>query len=115
MQAPTIPELLQVAIVLQALEQAWTDSLPQDPPQRHEEGGWVYLNTTSGTISIQRASAGSQAMLDLSNPPVMPDAFVVATFHTHPNPSSEGWQPGPSAEDTASACLLGRAMLDSCR
>jgi len=26
---------------------------------------------------------------------------VVGKFHTHPNPSSEGWNPGPSAADRA--------------
>jgi hypothetical protein len=31
----------------------------------------------------------------------------VATFHTHPNPASEGWQTGPSESDTNSAWILG--------
>ena len=28
-------------VVLQALEQAWNDSLPGNAVQRHEEGGWI--------------------------------------------------------------------------
>ncbi|HZU34557.1 MAG TPA: hypothetical protein VFA18_01540, partial [Gemmataceae bacterium] len=89
-------------MVQQALEQAWNDSLPGDPVQRHEEGGWLYLDTTSGTMLVRRAPAGSQATLDLSTPPHVAGAVVVATFHTHPNPSAEGWDPGPSAADTHS-------------
>ena len=41
--------------------------------------------------------AGSQYLSQL------PDSVVAATFHTHPNPSGEGWEPGPSAADTQSA------------
>jgi hypothetical protein len=33
--------------------------------------------------------------------------YLVATFHTHPNPSTEGWYPGPSVEDSRSAWFLG--------
>src|SRR5262245_16124158 len=111
MQAPTISELLNEPIVQQVLEQAWTDSLPHDPAQRHEEGGWIYFDTTTGAISVQRAPAGARAALDLTSPPVVPGSVVVATFHTHPNPSAEGWEPGPSAADTQSAWLLGVPCL----
>ncbi len=111
MQAPTAAELSNDPTVQQALEQSWVDSLPADPARRHEEGGWVYLDTTTGTISVRRAPAGSQAVLDLNTPPIVPGSVVVATFHTHPNPSSEGWTPGPSAADTQSAWLLGVPCL----
>jgi proteasome lid subunit RPN8/RPN11 len=60
---------------------------------------------------VRRAPAGAQAALDLSAPPVVAGAVVVATFHTHPNPSAEGWKPGPSAADTQSAWLLGVPCL----
>ncbi len=50
-------------------------------------------------------------MLDLSTPPLVPDSVVVATFHTHPNPSAEGWEPGPSAADTQSAWIFGVPCL----
>jgi len=111
MQPPTIMELLQDATVLQALEDAWSDSAVDDPARRHEEGGWVYVDTTSGATAIRRAPAGGQALLDLTTPPVVPGSMVVATFHTHPNPSAEGWDPGPSAADTHSAWILGVPCL----
>ncbi|MBW3597318.1 MAG: hypothetical protein KY475_08590 [Planctomycetes bacterium] len=107
MQAPTADELLREPAVQEALEQAWIDSLADDPLRRHEEGGWVYLNTTTGSIGIRRAPVGGQAFLDLSSPPILPDAVVVATFHTHPNPSAEGWESGPSTADTQSAWGFG--------
>jgi hypothetical protein len=110
-QAPTSIELLNEPIVQQALEEAWADSLPRDPAQRHEEGGWVYMDPLSGAIVTRRAPAGSLAMLDLNSPSVVSGSVVVATFHTHPNPSAEGWAPGPSDEDTESAWLLGVPCL----
>jgi hypothetical protein len=111
MQAPTAADLLNELVVQQALEQAWNDSHPGDPVRRHEEGGWIYMDTTTGRVTVRRAAAGAQAELDLSAPPVVPGAVVVATFHTHPNPSAEGWEPGPSAEDTQSAWLFGVPCL----
>ena len=111
MQAPTTSELLNDPGVQQGLELAWTDSLPSDPARRHEEGGWIYTDTTTGTISVQRAPAGARAALDLNLPPVVNSSVVVATFHTHPNPSAEGWHPGPSVEDTQSAWLFGVPCL----
>jgi hypothetical protein len=111
MQAPTAADLLNEPVVQQALEQAWIDSLPGDPARRHEEGGWIYMDTTTGDIVVRRAPAGAQAALDLSTPTLVPGAVVVATFHTHPNPSAEGWQPGPSAADTQSASLFGVPCL----
>src|SRR4051794_9208310 len=93
-QAPTATELLANPVVQQALEQAWTDSLPADPLQRHEEGGWIYCDTTTGTMVVRRAPAGVQAVLDLSTPYILPGSVVVGTFHTHPNPSADGLNPG---------------------
>jgi hypothetical protein len=109
MQAPTAADLLSELLVQQALEQAWNDSLPGDPVQRHEEGGWIYMDNATGTVVVRRAPAGAQTSLDLSTPPAVPAAMVVATFH--PNPSSEGWEPGSSAADTQSAWLLGVPCL----
>lgn len=107
MEAPSVSELLTAEELLEALDEAWEDSLPDDPILRHEEGGWLYLDTTSGAIAVRRAPAGSQASLDLSSPPTIPNAVVIATFHTHPNPGVEGWNTGPSSDDTASAWYLG--------
>jgi hypothetical protein len=97
--------------VQQALEGAWLDSLPGDPRHRHEEGGWVFMDTATGAITTVRAPAGARASLDLNNPPVVVGAVVVATFHTHPNPTAEGWVSGPSPADTQSAWLLGVPCL----
>ncbi len=103
MQTPTTIDLANEPVVQQALEDAWADSLPGDPGRRHEEGGWVYRDTTTAAFTVRRAPAGGRATLDLNTPPVVVGAVVVATFHTHPNPSAEGWEPGPSAGDTRSA------------
>ena len=111
MLAPTATELLNNPTVRRALDEAWTDSQADDAVARHEEGGWIYMNTTSGDIAVRHAAAGGQTTLDLSDPPVLPDCVVVATFHTHPNPSLEGWEPGPSADDTESAWLFGVPCL----
>jgi hypothetical protein len=109
--APTSAELLKLSAVIRALEEAWQDSLPHDPLLRHEEGGWVYADVTTGAIAIRRAPAGQRALIDLNSPPVVPNSVVIATFHTHPNPSAEGWTPEPSAGDTHSAWALGVPCL----
>jgi hypothetical protein len=111
MQARTAEELLNELVVQEALEEAWKDSLPDDPALRHEEGGWIYIVVTTGALLVRRAAPGTQTILDLSVPPTVADAMVVATFHTHPNPSAEGWQTGPSAADTESAWLFGVPCL----
>lgn len=111
MNAPTISDLQKDPEVIRALDEAWRDSSSNDPTQRHEEGGWVYLGTTTGNVAIRRASPGVQAALDLSAPPEIVGSVVVATFHTHPNPAAEGWPTGPSTGDTESAWLLGVPCL----
>jgi hypothetical protein len=98
-QAPTAAELLNDPVVQAALDQAWIDSLPGDPVQRHEEGGWIYMDTTTGQVTFRRASSGAPQNLNLGNPPVVPGSVVVGTFHTHPNPTAQGWEPGPSPDD----------------
>jgi hypothetical protein len=72
-----------------------------DPDHRHEEGGWIYLDATTGEISVQLAASGYQSELNLDDPPVVPGRVVVAVFHTHPNPSADGWDPGRSDADRA--------------
>jgi hypothetical protein len=111
MPAPTTAELLSNPVVHEAMEDAWVDSQPNDSALRHEEGGWIYLNTTTGTIGVERAPVGGQAVLDLNAPTIVAGSVVVGTFHTHPNPSADGWDPGPSADDTQSAWILGVPCL----
>jgi len=57
------------------------------------------METTSGEIAVRRQEAGRQASIDLSRPPILPGFVVVGKFHTHPNPSSAVWIPGPSRRD----------------
>lgn len=97
--APTAAELQANTVVQAALTAAWTDSLPDDPAQRHEEGGWIYQNLTTGEIEIRRAARGQQSVINLANPPELAGFVVVGKFHTHPNPTAEGWDPGPSPRD----------------
>ncbi len=105
--APTVDAIAAAPVVQTELEAAWVDSLPDDPLLRHEEGGWVYFNPATGVLHVRRAGAGGRAFLDLNTPPELDDHFVVATYHTHPNPASEGWATGPSRADTESAHILG--------
>lgn len=110
-QAPTADELLHDPIVSQAMEQAWLDSVPNDPANRHEEGGWIYMDITTGQITIQRAPRGLVMELDLSYPPLMSGSVIIGTFHTHPNPSAQRWRAGPSQSDTVCAAISGVPWL----
>jgi hypothetical protein len=110
-QVPTTEALLSDVTVQAALERAWADSEVDDRLKRHEEGGWIYVNTNTRELLVRRAAAGRRSAIDLSDPPLVPGAVVVATFHTHPNPSSEGWNSGPSTSDTESAFVLGVPCL----
>lgn len=106
-RAPTVDELLNDPVVLQALDQSWLDSSPDDPGQRHEEGGWIYMDLSTGQLTVQRAPRGVQATINLNSPPLVVGSIVVGIFHTHPNPSSEGWNPGPSPSDVLLDAILG--------
>ena len=57
------------------------------------------MDVTTGHLSIQRGRRGGAATIDLTTPPVFVGTVVVGKFHTHPNASAEGWDPGPSAND----------------
>jgi len=98
-RAPTFDELRNHPTVQLALDAAWTDSNADDPATRHEEGGWIYMNVTTGEIVVRRAPAGHQSELNLDNPAHLHGCVVVGVFHTHPNPSADGWDPGPSDAD----------------
>src|SRR5262249_20060656 len=98
-------------VVQAAMQQAWADSLPGDPTARHEEGGWISMDTTTGRVDTRRAPTGTGSSLDLGNPPIIPGSVVVGTFHTHPNPRSEGWETGPSPDDQHWAQVSGVPWL----
>jgi hypothetical protein len=109
--APTGWELLSDPKVLEAIGQAWVDSLPYDSGRRHEEGGWICLNRATGELDFRRAAPGLTAEIDLTNPPIIDECVVVAMFHTHPNPQRESWITGPSDSDKTFAQLAGVPSL----
>jgi len=111
MNAPTAHDLATHPDVIKALDDAWLDSLADDPMTRHEEGGWIYFEPNRGTVTIQRAASGIATEIALADPPILAGQFIVATFHTHPNPTDQGWDPGPSPADVKSANQLGVPCL----
>lgn len=110
-QPPTAPELLACPDVIRAMNEAWADSLANNPALRHEEGGWIYLELSTGMVVTQRAPAGTRSRLSLGNPPLLANHVIVGTFHTHPNPASEGWDTGPSDQDQKAANVSGVPWL----
>lgn len=111
LQPLTAEQLRQHPAVLAALEEAWNDSHTDDPDERHEEGGWIYMETTTGTVAYRRAKRGRRASIRLDDPPILDGSVVIATFHTHPQPGTEGWHTGPSSYDRKSAETLGVPCL----
>jgi hypothetical protein len=97
--APSIDELRANPVVQAAFAAAWADSFPDDPVLRHEEGGYIYVSPVTGEVAVRRSQPGSLRGLDLSFPPEVTGCFLVATYHTHPNPISEGNDPDPSPAD----------------
>jgi hypothetical protein len=108
---PTASELLANAAVQSALTEAWRDSHADDLVRRHEEGGWIYLEIATRAIATRRAPAGARSRISLANPPLLPNHVIVGTFHTHPNPASEGWSTGPSGQDLSAAEYTGVPWL----
>ena len=96
---PHVNELIERQEVLAAIEQAWIESKPDDLAERHEVGGWIYFNPVTGEIAIRTTTSGKQTKINLGNPLAIADFVLVAAYHTHPNPSDEGWLTGPSPKD----------------
>jgi proteasome lid subunit RPN8/RPN11 len=69
------------------------------------------MDINTGEITIRHAQAGGRARMNLGAPPLLVDSVVVGTFHTHPNPSTEGWEAGPSSTDRTSATFSGVPWL----
>jgi hypothetical protein len=103
MGAPTADELQANPVVQAAFAAAWADSFPDDPALRHEEGGVIYMNPTTGDVTIRRAPPGTRKSVDLSHPPQLTGYYLVATYHTHPNPVADGYDPTPSDADVREA------------
>src|SRR5262249_38815620 len=108
---PSKSDLLDDPVVQAAMDHAWIDSETSDPARRQKEGGWIYMDTSSGMLGIRRAPSGVGDSIDLGAPPEIVGSFVVGTFHAHPNPVSEGWEPGPSIDDEIAAALSGVPWL----
>jgi hypothetical protein len=108
---PTAAELQAHSVVIHAMDAAWSDSRVNDPALRHEEGGWIYLEMSTGVVVTRPAPAGTLNRLSLANPPLLPNYVIVGTFHTHPNPASEGWTTGPSVQDKRAANYTGVPWL----
>ena len=94
--APTGPQLLSHPSLQNEFIDTWDDSYPGSSSERHEEGGWIYQNIRTGVIDSRRAKPGKTATLNIGNPPQRSGWRIVGTFHTHPNPKSGGWRPGPA-------------------
>jgi hypothetical protein len=108
---PTASELLAHPAVIQAMDEAWGDSQVNEPDDRHEEGGWIYMDLATAGIVTRRAPTGARSRLSLANPPLVPNHLIVGTFHTHPHPASEGWTTEPSAQDAIAARHTGVPWL----
>jgi hypothetical protein len=107
MDALTASELERHPVVVAAFAAAWADSFHDDGRLRHEEGGWIYQNRTTGEIQIRRSQPGIFDGIVLSYPAAIADCHVVATYHTHPNPTAGGWIPDPSPDDIYNADITG--------
>lgn len=106
-EAPSAAELEANPIVQAAFQAAWADLFVDDPALRHEEGGWAYVHELTRRLAIRRSLPGGQRAIDLTNPPEVADHYLVALFHTHPNPTEDGWNPEPSVEDREFAAARG--------
>lgn len=98
-EAPSAAELQANPVVQAAFAAAWADSFPDDPTLRHEEGGFIYYNPVTNEIIVRRSLPGGGDASDLSYPPVVGGAFLVATYHTHPHPPDQAWTAEPSSAD----------------
>ena len=99
MEAPSAEELKEHPVVKAAFAAAWADSFPDDPALRHEEGGFIYANPTTGEIIVRRVPPGGKDSLNLDKPPLLQGVFLVATYHTHPKLIVDGGDPDPSPDD----------------
>jgi hypothetical protein len=68
-RAPSVLELYETPAVQAALRQAWINTKADNVQLQHEEGGWIYINLTTGELRIQLAPAGRVSHIELGNPP----------------------------------------------
>jgi hypothetical protein len=86
---------------------AWTNSHPDDPGRRHEEGGYIVQNDDGSYEVLHWPSGGLARIIP---PPRAADGTyqsrrVVGEFHTHPSPAVDEvgrlWHEAPSPGDIA--------------
>ena len=102
-----------------SLAAAWTASNPAivakppavAPANLHEEGGFIYLNIVTNTITTDRVSAGAQASLPLNSPSPPENAVTVGGYHTHPNVGPDWGAPFASGADVNWATRNGIPLL----
>ena len=97
--------LLGDAVVIAGMLLAWTKSRPDDPAQRHEEGGYILIHS-DGSYRVEIWETGER---DKILPPPLDTQsrynglHVEAAFHTPPNPpvdeSGLEWEQAPSRSD----------------
>ena len=58
---------------------------------------------SKGNIMVVRAAVGTSSSINLTNPKQFAGYLIVGYFHTHPNPTSEGWVPYWSPSDISNA------------
>src|SRR4051812_18093384 len=68
---PTAFELVTDPQVIAALERAWAETVA-DAPLHRERGGWVYIHTSTGRLSVAPAPVGSSTEIQLGFPPTVP-------------------------------------------
>jgi RHS repeat-associated protein len=95
-----------IAIRLQNCDDAWGAFNPCVVHQPGtEEGGWIYASPNARKLlKFERESRPSKkkdAGIDLRDPRILHDFFVVGDFHTHPK-GPEGWKQQPSGPDERS-------------
>ncbi len=103
MDAPTASELQANPVVQAAFAAAWADSFADVPQLRHEEGGFIYCDPVTGDVTTRRAPPGKRKSVDLSHPPPVAGYYLVGTYHTHPNPVADRFDPTPSDDDIREA------------
>jgi len=90
--------VLKDSKVLDAIWQAWRDSVP-GTADAHEEGGFV-LRDSDGSLSVERWPRGVQDRIEVPPHPGgrVGEKVIAASFHTHPNPPPD-YQQEPSLMD----------------
>ena len=101
---PSVEDMLKAREVIAGFDDAIVASNMADPIYGHEECGWIYASPKKPYMVPlrQKRKDTKRYECSLSNPYLMPDMWVVATYHIHPHGPpladlSQIWS--PSADD----------------